>query len=379
MQTTAQAWLVLTLTNSPFLLGTVSALQWIPVTLLGLVGGAFADRLPKRRLLIATQTTLMVQALVLALLTGTHLVRYWHVAALAALLGVVNSFDLPTRQSFFVEMVDREDLMNAIALNSALVNVGRVLGPAIAGLIIATAGVAAAFLLNGLSFLAVIAALAAMHTRPAEPTPPRPLMGHIKEGLAYVRRTPDILATLVLLAAISMFVLNFNILAPVMAREVLGGTAQTFGLLMAALGAGSFLGAVSLAAASRHGPGRGLIYTGAVTISLMVFLLGFARSFHVAATLSFIAGLGMIVFAATSNSFVQVLVPDNLRGRVMSIYSMLFAGSSPIGALLIGGVMDLWGPRAGFWVGGALGLLAIVAVTLWSRRLTTVSHVTPYR
>ena len=368
MQTTAQAWLVLTLTNSSFLLGAVSALQWLPVTVLGVVGGAMADRLPKRRLLIITQTTLMAQALVLALLSWTGVVRYWHVAVLAGLLGLVNSFDLPTRQAFFVDMVAREDLMNAIALNSALTNVGRVLGPAVSGLIIASSGVSAAFLLNGLSFLAVIAALFAMTVRPPDPTPPRPLVGHIKEGLAYVRGTPSILTLMVLLAAISTFVLNFSsVLVPVMARAILGGSAHTFGLLMSALGAGSFLGAITLAAASRRGPDRGLIHTGAVVVTLMVLVLGFVRTFHQAATLLFVAGFSMIVFSATANSFVQALAPDHLLGRVMSIYSVLWAGITPVGALLIGGIMDVWGPRAGFVVGGSLGLLSIVVVTWWSR------------
>lgn len=369
MQTTAQAWLVLTLTDSPFLLGAISAFQWIPVTLLSVVGGVFADRLPKRRLLIATQAMLMVLALVLALLAWSHSVRYWHVAVLAVLLGLVTSLDMPTRQAFFVEMVHHDDLMNAIALNSALVNVGRVVGPAIGGLIIAAAGVSAAFFLNGLSFLAVIGALALMQMRPAEPVLPRPLVGHIKEGLGYVRRTPEMLTTLVLLAAISTFVLNFsNVLIPVMARAILAGDAQTFGLLMSALGAGSFLAAIILAAASRRGPETGLIYAGAVASSLTVFMLGFVRGFHQAAVLSFIAGVSMVVFSASSNSFVQALVPDHLRGRVMSIYSVLFAGVAPLGALLTGGVMDLWGPRAGFLVGGSLGLLAIVTVALWSRK-----------
>jgi MFS family permease len=370
MQATAQAWLVLTLTNSSFLLGAVSALQWLPVTVLGVVGGAMADRLPKRRLLIITQATLMAQALVLALLSWTGVVRYWHVAVLAGLLGLVNSFDMPTRQAFFVDMVAREDLMNAIALNSALTNVGRVLGPAVSGLIIASSGVSAAFLLNGVSFLAVIAALAAMTVRPPEPIPPRPLVGHIKEGLAYVRGTPSILTLMVLLAAISTFVLNFSsVLVPVMARAILGGSAHTFGLLMSALGAGSFLGAITLAAASRRGPDRGLIHTGAVVVTLMVLVLGFVRTFYQAATLLFVAGFSMIVFSATANSFVQALAPDHLLGRVMSIYSVLWAGITPVGALLIGGIMDLWGPRAGFVVGGSLGLLSIVVVTWWSRRL----------
>lgn len=368
MQTTAQAWLVLTLTSSAFLLGAVSALQWLPLTVLGVIGGALADRLPKRRVLMVTQSILMVQAVALAVLTWTGSVRYWHVAVLAALLGIVNSFDLPTRQAFFVDMVAREDLMNAIALNSALTNVGRVVGPAVSGLIIASSGVSAAFLLNALSFLAVIAALRAMHVRPPEPIPPRPLVGHIKEGLAYVRGTPSLLTMMALLAAVSTFVLNFgSVLVPVLARGILGGSAHTFGLLMSSLGAGSLTGALTLAVASRRGPDRGLINTGAVAVTLMVLALGFVQTLHQAAILLFVSGFSMIVFSATANSFVQSLAPDHLLGRVMSIHSVLWAGITPVGALLTGGIMDVWGPRAGFWVGGSLGLVSIAVVTWWTR------------
>jgi MFS family permease len=369
MQTTAQAWLVLTLTNSPFLLGAVSALQWLPVMVLSVVGGAVADRMPKRRLLMVTQSILMTQAFVLGALSWWHLVRYWHVAVLAGLLGTVTSFDLPARQAFFVDMVAREDVMNAIALNSALVNVGRVLGPAISGLVIASTGVAAAFLLNGVSFVAVIAALAAMRVRPPEPVPPRPLVGHIGEGLAYVRATPSILTVLALLAAISTFALNFsNVLVPVLARAMLEGSAHTFGLLMSALGAGSFAGAVSVAA-SRRGPDRRVINAGGIAVTTMVLALGFVRTFEQAAALLAVAGFSMIVFSATANAYVQARVPDFLLGRVMSIYSVLWAGVTPVGALLIGGIMDLWGPRAGFVAGGALALLSIAVVTWWSRRI----------
>jgi MFS family permease len=369
MQSTAQAWLVLTLTNSPFLLGAINALQWIPVTLLSLVGGVFADRLPKRRLLLITQSTLMILAFILALLTWTGIVRFWHIAALALLLGLTNSLDMPTRQSFFAEMVEREDLANAIALNSAMINGGRVIGPAVAGVIIAAAGVAPAFFINGVSFLAVIAALAAMQIRPAPTVPRQPLLGYIGEGLTYVRQTPAVLTTLALLGAVSTFVLNFNILIPVLARSVLKGSAGTYGTLLAAVGAGSLIGALLLASASRQGPRRELIPIGAAVVSLAVLLLGFTHSYPPAAGLAFVGGLAMILFTSSGNSFVQMLVPDQLRGRVMSVYAVVFAGSSPFGALLIGGAMDLWGPPAGFFVGGSLGVLATVVILLWARRL----------
>lgn len=369
MQSTAQVWLVLTLTNSPFLLGTVNALQFVPVTFLSLVGGVFADRLPKRRILLITQTVLMVLAFVLAALTWAGVVRYWHVAALALLYGLTNSLDIPTRQSFFAEMVGREDLANAIALNSAIINGGRVIGPAVGGIIIAAAGVAPAFFLNGVSFLAVLAALASMSIPAAQPVPRQPLLSHIREGLTYIRQTPAVLSTLALLGAVSAFVLNFNILIPVLARSVLQGSAGTYGTLLATVGGGSLLGALLLASASRQGARREWIPASAVVVSLAVMCLGFTRSYPPAAGLAFLGGLAMIIFASSSNSVVQTLVPDQLRGRVMSVHAMLFAGSTPIGAMLTGGVMDLWGPPAGFFVGGSLGLLATAVIVLWARRL----------
>jgi MFS family permease len=244
-----------------------------------------------------------------------------------------------------------------------------VIGPAVGGLIIATAGVALAFFLNGVSFLAVIAALAAMRIRPTGTMPREPLLSHIGEGLTYVRQTPAVLTTLALLGAISTFVLNFNILIPVLARLVLGSGAGTYGSLLATVGAGSLIGAVFLASASRYGPRKELIPTGAAAVSLAVLLLGLTHNYLPAAALAFIGGLSMILFTSSGNSFVQMNVPDHLRGRVMSVYALVFAGSSPFGALLIGGTMDLWGPAAGFYVGGVLGLLATAVIVAWSRRL----------
>lgn len=370
MQTVAQAWLVLTLTNSPLLLGVVNALQFAPVMLLSLFGGAVADRLPKRTLLFATQTVLMVLAFLLGLLTATDLVRYWHVAVVAAFLGIVNSFDMPARQSFFVELVGRRDLMNAIALNSANFNAARIIGPAVAGFVIARFGLAPAFFLNGLSFLAVLWSLLRIEPLPVDPSPSGDLLQEIKEGLRYIVQTPAVLTALALLGAVSTAVLNFNVLIPVLARSVLHGDARSYGLLMAAMGAGAFTGALSLAGASRLGPRWELRYGGATAVSLAVLAMGLAGDLRLAMGLAAVAGFSMITFTATTNTSVQVLVPDHLRGRVMSVYTLLFAGSTPAGALLTGGIMDLWGPRAGFLGAGFLGLLAVVAIGLWTRRLS---------
>lgn len=369
MQTVAQAWLVLTLTNSPFLLGVVNALQFAPVMLFSLFGGAIADRFPKRALLFTTQTVLMTLAFLLSFLTWTNLVRYWHVAILATLLGIVNSFDMPARQSFLVELVGRRDLMNAIALNSANFNAARIIGPAIAGFVIARFGLAPAFFLNGISFLAVLWALSRIEPLPVDPSPPGNILQDIRDGLGYILRTPAILTSLALLGAVSTAVLNFNVLIPVLARTMLHGDARSYGFVMAAMGIGAFSGALALAGASRFGPRTELRYGGATAVSLAVLGMGLVGSLPPAVGLAAIAGFSMITFTATTNTSVQVLVPDHLRGRVMSMYTLLFAGSTPLGALLTGGVMDLWGPRTGFFVAGCLGLLAVMTVGLWDRHL----------
>lgn len=258
----AQGWLVLQLTNSPFLLGLVSAIQFTPLLVLALVAGVVADRVPKRRLLIFTQSSLMLLAFTLGILTLTGAIRYWQVLILAGLLGMVNTFDMPARQAFVVEMVGKGDLMNAIALNSSIFNAARIVGPALAGLVIGRLGMAASFLLNGASFLAVIAGLLLIripekidwHHRVAEGMGER-----IAEGLQYIRRTPVVLRTVVLMALLSIFAMNFSVLIPVLARDTLGQQAEGYGLLMSASGVGALCGAIFLAVFSSRGPSPWLL------------------------------------------------------------------------------------------------------------------------
>ena len=368
MQTVGQQWLVIDrLTPSPFLLGLVAAAQFLPVLVLSLAAGAMADWVPKRRLVIVTQSTLMVLALILALLTWTGAVRYWHILVLSLLLGTANAFDMPARQAFMVEMVGRDDLMNAIALNSAVFNGARVVGPWVAGKAIAQFGIAAAFFFNGISFLAVIAALMAMNVEDkAHPRVAlRGISTDIREGLAYIRRTPLMLALNMLMALISTFTLNFNVLTPILAKQVLHQDAEGFSLLMSAMGLGALLGAVTLAFLSRLGPRLGLVFFGAALVSLAELALIAARTAGLAQAILFVAGWAMIIFAATTNTLLQTTVPDNLRGRVMSVYSLVFGGVTPIGALITGAVLNIGGPAAGFIEGGAMGLLSVVLVLVW--------------
>jgi MFS family permease len=370
MQSVGLAWLVLELTGSPLRLGLVSALQFAPLLAFSLVAGVIVDRVPKRRLVMGTQLALMLPAFALAWLTASGLVRYWHVAAVAAVIGMVNALDMPSRQTFVVEMVGREDLLNAVALNSAIFNAARVIGPALAGILIARYGTAVAFLLNGLSFLPVVAALGAVHAGGA-PLPRRhATMGQeIVDGLRYATRTPRVALVLSLLLVVSVFALNHGVLVPIFAREVLGEGAHGFGLLMASLGAGAVGGAVAIAVLGQGRPPLAAVAAPALVVAAGILGLAFVRHFGAAAVVLFVVGAMQIVFLNTCNTTVQVTVPDDLRGRVMSLYTMVFAGMSPVGAFLIGGVAEAAGVPAACAAGGGLAGVSILALLArWRRR-----------
>jgi MFS family permease len=366
MQRIAQAWLVLELTNSPFLLGVVGALQWMPVLLFSLVGGVAADRVSKRGMLVVTQTLQMLQAAVLGWLVLTGAVRFWHIAALATALGFTSAFDIPTRQAFIFEMVEGADMMNAVALNSTIFNAARLFGPAIAGLAIATMGMAWAFLSNAISFIPVIIALLMMRLqRGAAVTVRAGLVAHLNEGITYIRRTPVALQIIALIAAQSVFVLNFNILVPVFAKDVLHQEAAGFGFLMSAQGAGAMLGALVVASLSHRGPRPVFLFGGAGVLSLAELLLGGIHGFAVASVVLALAGASLVMFTATANTALQVMSPDHLRGRVMSMYSIVMGGMTPAGALVSGALAQFWGAPGALATGGAIGLLAVGAVLRW--------------
>jgi MFS family permease len=370
MQSVGQSWLVLELTNSPFRLGMIGALQFGPILLFSFLGGAISDRVRKRRMLIGTQTALMLQAFTLSALVWSGHVQFWHVAVLAALYGLANTLDMPARQSFIAHLVPRGDLMNAIALNSAVFNGARVVGPAAAGLLVARYGTAAAFLFNGLSFLAVIAALAAIRTQGA-PRPPSGLgMGaEIAEGVRYALGTPRIALVFGLLLSVSLFVVNMSVLVPLIARNVLNQGAHGFGLLMASLGVGAVMGALTVAGLAVGRPPLGFVVGPAIAAALLLVGLSFVHHFGLAAAVLMALGFAQIVFMTSCNTTVQLTVPDELRGRIMGLYALVFAGMTPIGSLLMGTIAERWGVARACAVGGTMGLLLVSGLTLaWRRR-----------
>lgn len=370
MQSVGQSWLVLELTNSPFRLGLIGTLQFGPILLFSFLGGAISDRVRKRRLLIGTQSALMLQAFTLSVLVWSGYVQFWHVAALAALYGLANTLDMPSRQSFIANLVPRGDLMNAIALNSAVFNGARVVGPAAAGLLVARYGTAAAFLFNGLSFLAVIAALAAIRTDGA----PRPRSGvgmgaEIAEGVRYALGTPRIALVFGLLLSVSLFVVNTNVLVPLIARNVLHEGAHGFGLLMASLGVGAMFGALAVATLAVGRPPLWLVVASALTAATLLGALSFVHHFALAASVLMALGFAQIVFMTSCNTTVQIQVPDELRGRIMGLYALVFAGMIPFGSLFMGTVAERWGVLRACAVGGAAGLLLVSTLTLvWRHR-----------
>ncbi len=374
MQTTGQAWLVLELTHSALLLGLVGALQFLPVLILSLFGGVLADRLPKRTVLRFTQSFATLQAFVLWILVATGEVRLWHVLVLASLLGLTNSVDMPTRQAFVVEMVGREDLPNAIALNSSLFNMARILGPGLGGLIIAWLGVAPLFLLNALSFIPVITGLflidnstlyAQVKRTPAgKDAPGQSTLQSMREGLAYVARTPSILLIITVIGVVSLFGINFNVVLPLFATDVLHVGAVGFGFISSAFGFGSLCSALWLAWSNRRPGVTWLLY--GIGIFCVLEIL-FALSHLYLLSLVLIAGVGFaqIAFSATANTIVQTVAPDRLRGRVMSVYMMVFAGSVPPGNLFTGGIAHLFSAPVALLAGAGLSLAAgVVAWTL---------------
>lgn len=337
MADVALAWLVLELTESPLRLGAVMTVRFAPMLLFSLFGGVLADRIPKRRILLVAQSVLLVQALVLASLTSAGAITVTFVFALAAIRGIAEAADLPTRQAFVMELVGPADVQNAVALNSTLFNTARIIGPAIGGVIISTMGVAVCFWLNVVSFVPVLVGLALMRPRELHPVArPRrgPIFRQLGEGVRYATRTPDVALILGLVAVIGTFGYNFTVMLPLLARYAYGTGPQGLGRLTAALGVGSLVAAVY--AASRGRPTRRAVLIGAGGFGVALLLVGLAPGEWAGAVL--LAGVGLcgIVFHTTANSRLQLIVPGELRGRVMSIYIMLFIGTTPIGSMVVG-------------------------------------------
>jgi MFS family permease len=350
MQMTAQAWLVLTLTHSSTALGVIIGLQTLPVLLLGPYGGVIADRVNKRRMMLALQALMGVQALILGVLTITGEVQYWQIGVLAALLGLNNAFENPARQSFMLEMVGPEHLRNAVTLNSVMANTARVVGPAIGGILIATVGIGECFLLNAASFAAVIVSLLAMDRSALNPTALTPRgRGQLREGLHYVRSTPELAVPLLMMAAVGCLTYEFQVTLPVMATRALHVGSAGFGFMTATMGIGAVLGGLLVAA-------RGKIGIRPLTIAAA----GFAAALALATiapdlplelvALAFV-GWGSISFMSMANSTLQLTAAPEMRGRVMSLWFVAFQGSTPIGGPIVGWLMAVAGARAGLGIG----------------------------
>ncbi len=358
MQSVAQSWLVYRLTGSAALLGLVGFSSQIPVFLVAPVGGTVADRIPRRSIVVATQTGAMLLALILAALTLSHYVRVWHIFVLAACLGLVNAFDIPARQAFVVEMVGKEDLINAIALNSSMVNGARIIGPAVAGILVGAIGEGWCFFANGVSYIAVIAGLLAMRLGPrAEERRPGSAIEQIVEGFRFCAHTGPIRGILALLGVISLVGMPYAVLMPIFADRILHGGARGLGFLMGASGCGALAGALTLA----HKQGvRGLgswVARAAGGFGVALILFSLSRGFWLSAALLIPVGYCMMVQMASSNTVLQTMTPDALRGRVMAVYSMMFMGMAPFGSLLAGAIASRIGAPMTVAIGG-IGAIA---------------------
>lgn len=363
LQQVAQGWLVLKLTNSALLLGIVGAISSLPILFFSLWAGLIADRFNKRSILVITQTGAMTLAFALAILTHLNIVTVYHVIIIGFLLGVVNAFDAPTRQSFVVEMVGREDLMNAITLNSAMFNGARIVGPAIAGVVIAVIGLAGAFFLNALSFIAVIAGLMLMRIDRVIPKVRNSVKEELKEGLRFVRGHQLVRSLLTLAGFVSVFATAYMVLMPKFARDTMGLGPKGMGFLMSAVGVGALCGAFFLSSLGDfRGKGR-LLLAGNITFSVMLVLFSFSRSMPLSIGLLFFAGWGMMTNMALTNTLIQTSAPDAIRGRVMSVYTLMFMGMTPVGSFQAGVVAHWLGVPEAIRIGAIISALAAIALS----------------
>ena len=367
MQMVASAWLVLQLTGSGVALGIDTALGFGPMLFLGAFGGALADRRDKRRILIGTQVAFGTLALALWAIVATGVVQLWMVYTLSLLQGVVTSIDQPTRQSFFAEMVRAKDLPNAVSLNSAVMTGTRIVGPALAGVLIASLGISWCFFLNAVSYVAVIGALFAMRVSELRPNRAPREAGAIRQGLRYAWRTGELRRPLVLMSVLYLFSFNYSVLMPLFARGTFHGTAGTLGLLLAVAGVGSFGGALFMAARPR--PGERPLAWAAVGVGIVTTVVAFAPTLDAAVLMMLPLGVASIIFFVTANSTLQLTSRADMRGRVMALYGIVFLGTTPIGAPIAGWVGQHANPRVAFAAGGMIALVTgLLGLWLLARR-----------
>ena len=367
MQTVGEMWLMVKLTGSGSLVGLTAGLQFLPILLFGAWGGLLADRLPKRRVLTYTQLSLTVPALTLFFLAASGAAEPWMVLALVLVRGSVLAIDNPSRQSFVVEIVGPDRVVNAVALNSVVVHSSRILGPALAGGVIALIGIAPCFLVNAFSFLAMFIALRTMNPRELQtPKPADRQPGEVRTALRYVRRTPELLVPLLMMALVGTISFNFQVLLPLLADFTWHGTASTYALLTAAMGIGSVGGALAAGARGRVSPA--LLVGSSLLFGVAMLLAAAAPTLGLQVLALVPLGAASVTFAAGVNSALQIAVEPTMRGRVMALYSVVFLGSTPIGAPLVGWLAGAAGPRAGLVAGAVAALIAGVAAWVWFAR-----------
>jgi len=374
MQSVAQWWLVYDLTKSPFYLGLVGAAGSLPILLFALLGGIVADRFVKRNLLLTTAALSIVPAVFLGVLTDMNLVTVWHVALFATLLGTVNAFDIPARQAFFIEIVDREHLISAIALHSSTFHSARIIGPVIAGMTIAYMGLPACFYLNALSFLAIIIALSKIKARSEIQVKPEGFLRGFTEGVRFIKSEPEVLRIISLIAVLSLIGIPYITLLPVFAVDVLGVGAEGFGFLVGTTGAGSVSAALLIAFRGDVKGKKRFMFLSNLSFSIALFVFSLSKNFFLSLTSLLFVGWGLVSFLATSNSFIQLSVPDALRGRVMGVYALVFLGFAPMGNYIIGTLAEVVGTTKTVAISAVLYLIASVMFFSFRKQETIFKH-----
>jgi MFS family permease len=367
MQNIAQPWLAYTLTRSPLLLSLVSVMQNVPMLVFSLFAGVIIDHYPRKRILLFTQTASALITLMLALLVWSGRIQYWHILVLATALGTVNSLDIPARQSFAIELVGKEDLMNAVALNSTVFNTARIVGPALAGLAMGYLGIAFCFFLNSISFSAVIICLLFIkpqHVTVIQKTTNK-ITSDIKNGIVYIFQSKTLLDTLVSTAIVTTFAMNFSVLIPVFTSKILNQQETGFGFLMSFMGIGSLTGALLVTMKSRTGPNRFVYNVMPIATAVLLFVTSFSHQYLLTAVILAFTGFSIVSFTSTTNSIMQINTDNEFRGRVMSIYNLVFCGTMLMGNLFTGYIADHYGADVGFAACGVLMALLLILAALF--------------
>lgn len=374
MQNIAQPWLAYTLTKSAFLLSLISALQYTPILFFSLFAGVIIDKFSKKRILIFTQSASLIITLILAILVWTGNIQYWHILVMSILLGVVNALDMPSRQAFVIELAGKEDLMNAIALNSMAFNTARIIGPSIAGLVMGYFGVSVCFFVNSISFAAVLISLFFIKPLQVEKKPKseKPMLSEIKDGLKYIYQHDVLLFTILVIAIVGTFAPNFNVLVPVFAKDILKQKETGFGFLMSFMGLGSFFGAMFIATFSKSGPKKFVMYIVPLLVGTFLILTGFTNIYLMTGLLLAITGFFFVSFSSNANSTLQLNASNEYRGRVMSVYTFVFAGSTPLGNLYAGLFSQRFNARIGFAACGGIILLLMIPLYIFINRRKAV-------